>query len=149
MFTGMSMEIVSVFVDYDDDNRITFNLLNGETVVQPRPPEDTDRNAIVNVLNSSQNTTYLEDLRLWNVVKAHWQSQLSVWPGLVHTWVHFHFNDLVCSLRIAFCVEIPCQFVLVLYCSCSQHFVYEFAATTISVVTYSAYLQSVFSDGAL
>ena len=96
MFTGMSMEIVSVFVDYDDDNRITFNLLNGETVVQPRPPGDTDRNAIGNVLNSSQNMTYLEDLRLWNVVKAHWQSQLSLWPGLVHTWVHFHFNDLVC-----------------------------------------------------
>jgi len=76
MYKGMSMEIESVFVDYDDNNRITFQLLNGETVVQP------------------QGSVTDDDMRVWNVVKAHWQSQLSMWPALIHTWVHFHFNDL-------------------------------------------------------
>ena len=87
MFKGMSLEIVSVSVDYDDDNRITFELLNGETVIQPKP----DRAGVV-VDN--------EEIRVWNITKAHWQSQISVWPSLIHTWVHFHFNDLVCYLAV-------------------------------------------------
>ena len=96
MFKGMSMEIVSVFVDYDDNNRITFELLNGERVVQPRLPQDSERESVINVLSSSESLDYAEKRRVWNIVKAHWQSQLSVWPSLIHTWVHFHFNDLVC-----------------------------------------------------
>ena len=59
MFKGMSLEIVSVSVDYDDDNRITFELLNGETVIQPKP----DRAGVV-VDN--------EEIRVWNITKAHW-----------------------------------------------------------------------------
>ena len=95
-FKGISLEIVSVFVDYDDNNRITFNLLNGEKVVQPKP----DRAGVV-VDN--------EEIRVWNIAKAHWQSLLSVWPSLIHTWVHFHFNDLVCSLTNC---QIICHFTI-------------------------------------
>ena len=83
-FKGMTLEITSVFVDYDDGNRITFTLRNGTKVVQPRPGPD----GVVNA----------EEMRIWNIVKAHYQCLISFWPSCIHSWVHFHFNDLVpCS----------------------------------------------------
>ena len=84
MFKGMTFEITSVFIDYDDANRITFTLRNGTKVVQPR-------GAVVDDVSQSAS----DELRIWKIVKAHYQCLLSKWPALIHTWIHFHFNDLV------------------------------------------------------
>ena len=87
-FEPRTFEIVSAFIDYDDDNRITFTLRNGSRVIQPRPSND-----VVDALNGSES----DEMRYWNIIKAHWQTQISTWPAMNHTWLHFHFNDLVCS----------------------------------------------------
>ena len=63
---GLTFEILSVFIDYEDDCRITVNLRNGESIKQPRYKEASS-----------------EEVRVWNIVKAHYQCQLSIWPGIV------------------------------------------------------------------
>ena len=89
MFKGTTFEISSVFVDYDDENRITFTLRNGTQIKQPR---SDDNNAVVDELSDSDS----DEVRIWNIVKAHWQCQVSMWPAMVHTWTHYQFSDLVC-----------------------------------------------------
>jgi len=79
-YEGVSFEIATVFINYDEDCRITFTLRNGEQIKQP-------------MANSEGWDT--EDIRVWNIVKAHYQCFMSVWPALIHGWSHFHFNDLV------------------------------------------------------
>jgi len=79
-YDGVTFEIATVFINYEEDCRITFTLRSGEQIKQPManaPSWDT------------------ADLRVWNIVKAHYQCFMSVWPALIHGWSHYHFNDLV------------------------------------------------------
>ena len=78
MFKGMTLEIASVFIDYKDDNRITFTLRNGIKVVQPRAD---GAGAVVDELSDYES----DELRIWKIVKAHYQCLLSVWPSMIHT----------------------------------------------------------------
>jgi len=79
-YDGVAFEIATVFIDYDEDCRITFTLRSGEQIKQPMEEAE------------SWDT---EDIRIWNIVKAHYQCFMAVWPALVHGWSHYHFNDLV------------------------------------------------------
>ena len=79
-----TFEILSVYIDYDDNCRIIFNLRNGEQIIEPRFDGNIDN------LTKRQ----LDEIRVWNIVKAHYQCLISIYPALVHTWAHFHFNDL-------------------------------------------------------
>ena len=88
-----TFEILSVYIDYDDNNRIIFTLRNGEIIKEPRfhgeNANDWDGN--INNLSNQQ----LNEIRVWNIIKAHYQSQLSIYPALIHTWTHYHFSDLI------------------------------------------------------
>ena len=67
--------IKKVRVDYTDNNRITFELYNGMTVTQPNDLNDETK------------------VSEYNTCKAHYQSLLSVYLPMTHTWIHFGFND--------------------------------------------------------
>lgn len=81
-YDGVTFEIATVFINYEEDCRITFTLRSGEQIKQP-------------MANAASWDT--EDIRIWNIVKAHYQCFMSVWPALIHGWSHYHFNDLVCK----------------------------------------------------
>ena len=92
MWDGATFEILSVFIDYDQDCRITFNLRNGERLSEPRFGDAWDGDT--KTLSDSQR----DEIRVWNVVKAHYQCYMSIWPFLIHTWSHFHFNGVEIQL---------------------------------------------------
>eukprot|EP01084_Bolivina_argentea_P261241 441396_1 len=84
-FDGYYFEILSVYIDYDNQNRITFTLRNGEKFIQPKFAAND-----IKSLNKYQ----LDEMRQWNIVKAHYQCLISVFPTLTNLWTQFYFTDL-------------------------------------------------------
>ena len=76
-FDGVTFEILTVAIDYDQDCRITFTLRDGTTVTEPRFGSEWDRDLAT--LTKEQR----DELRYWNIIKAHYQSFISIWPALV------------------------------------------------------------------
>jgi hypothetical protein len=80
VFSGHYVYIKSLYIDYDQNCRITFTLIDDTLVRQP--------------MIDDPNTTEAE-LRYWDVILALYQASIFSVLSCTHFWAHFHLNSCV------------------------------------------------------